>query len=297
MPDPLRRPLSRRAFAGLLLAGLAPRGRADDRAEAGRRLDFVVADAFGRATPENVEAVVRSAAETLWAHCPHTRWTVPGFHIYATADAPITLHDHRPDGRIAIGLATRDTYWAQYAFQFAHEFGHALAGHSNDWRQLEIRAPRPHHWLEEALCETASLFALRAMSDQWRRQPPYANWRPFSAALADYATERMGETTRGLPPGFAFVPWFRAEEASLRADAVQREKNNRIALQLLPLFEAEPAGWESLTCYNRSRSAPDQTLAARFADWIQDAPPAQRGFIGRLGARFGVAPAPAPAAA
>ena len=295
MPAPTGLPLSRRTFAGLLLAGLAVRARAASLPAAGRRLDFEIVGDFGAAPRENIEAVLRSAAESIWRHCPNTRWEVPGFHVYLNQDWPIVLNDHRPDGRIAIGLATQGTYWAQYAFQFAHEFGHALAGHSNDWRRLDIRSPRPHHWLEEALCETASLFALRAMSVTWRTQPPYPNWRSFASALAAYAEERLEETTRALPAGFVFNDWFRAEEASLRADPVQRAKNNRIALHLLPLFEAEPAGWESLTSWNRTPSRTDSSLADRFTDWAKDAPPAQRGLIGRLGTRFGVAPAPAAA--
>ena len=32
------------------------------------------------------------------------------------------------------GLAVEGTYWAQFAYQFGHEFCHALAGHCNDWK-------------------------------------------------------------------------------------------------------------------------------------------------------------------
>ena len=36
-----------------------------------------------------------------------------------------------PDGRIGIGLAVVNARWAQFAFQFGHEFCHALAQHSS----------------------------------------------------------------------------------------------------------------------------------------------------------------------
>lgn len=283
-------PISRRRFAALLAVTTAMRGWAAAPPAAGRALDFEVAGDFGVASPANIIAVIRSAAAALWDHCPNTRWDVPGFHIYRTRDWPITLNDHRPDGRIAIGLATQGPFWAQYAYQFSHEFGHALAGHSNDWSQLDIRSPRPNHWLEESLCETASLFALQAMSVSWRIQPPYPNWRSFSSALAAYAEQRLDETTQALPAGFVFLDWLREHEASMRENATLRAKNNVVALHLLPLFEAEPDGWEALTFLNRTKSPPDQPLAARFADWSKDAPAAQRAFIERAGGLFGVKP-------
>ena len=288
MRAPISHPLSRRDFAGLLLAGLAVQVRAEEPPAAGRRLDFEIAGDFGSGSTADIEAVLRSAAEAIWMHCPNTRWEVPGFHIYRTRDWPITLTEHRPDGRIAIGLATQDLFWAQYAYQFAHEFGHALAGHSNDWRALDIRSPRPNHWLEESLCETASLFALRAMSVTWRTQPPYANWRAFASALAAYAEQRLDEATAAMPTHCPFAVWFREHEAAMRANAVLREKNNIVALHLLPLFEREPAGWEAVTFINRTRSTPDQSLSARLADWAKDAPAAQRDFIRQVADCFAI---------
>jgi hypothetical protein len=283
--------VSRRRFAGLLVAAAAGRAWAGAGSAAGRALDFEIGGDFGGASAADIGAVLRSAAESIWRHCPATRWEGPGFHIYRTHDAPITLHERRPDGRIAIGLATEGTYWAQYAFQFAHEFGHALAGHSNDARLLAIRGPRPNHWLEESICETASLFALRAMSLAWRTQPPYPNWRSFASALSAYAEERLDASTAALAPGHRFAAWFRANEPGLRANATQREKNNLVALHVLPLFERAPSGWEAVTFYNRTASAPEQTLAERFADWVRDAPAAQRDFIRSLAALFEVTPA------
>ena len=280
-------PISRRGFVGLAAAGLVAAARAAGaEAAAGRRLDFTIGPGFGSAPRENIEAVLRSAAEMIWRHCPDTRWEVSGFHVFHRDDTPITLDELTGDGRIAIGLATGELFWAQYAFQFAHEFAHALAGHSNDWRALHRVRPNPNHWIEESLCEVASLFALRAMGREWAQQAPYPNWRGFAPALNSYAAERMAAAEKVQPADGDFAAWFRAEEDSLRADACQRGKNAVVAVALLPLFEAEPAGWEALTFMNRLPATADQARAARFADWQRAAPEAQRAFIGRVANRF-----------
>lgn len=278
--------ISRRTFlATAVLAGVARVNVAGE--PAGRRLDFRIAGGFGGAGAADIEAVIRSAADAIWHHCPNTRWEVPGFHVYRDDRYPITLNAHRADGRIAIGLNTGDTFWAQYAFQFAHEFCHALAGHSNEWRKLHIEGERPNHWLEESLCEAASLFALRAMGESWKTKPPYSNWKSFAPHLTSYAQDRIDKSTAALGDKL-FSDWFRTEEASLRAGSTQREKNNIVALKLLPLFEAKPSGWESVTFYNRDKSDPALSLAGKFAQWKKSAPAAHGDFIADLAKVFGV---------
>lgn len=279
--------LSRKAFlASLASAAVVPAVcRAGASSADPTRLDFTIEGDFGGASHADVLAVIRSAAETIWRHCPATRWEGPGFHIYRSDADPITLNDRRPDGRIAIGLNVGGNYWAQFAFQFAHEFGHALAGHSNDARKLHIREPRPNHWLEESICETASLVALRAMAVTWKTDPPYPNWKSFAPKLASYAADRMQQVDR-VP---SFSDWFRANEVSLRENATQRSKNNIVAAQLLPIFEAMPAGWESLTAYNLAPPGPARSLRDQFTCWQKAAPSEQHVFIRKIAAVFGVA--------
>jgi len=280
--------ISRRQFTGLLLTALVRPGLAQTTNAAGRTLDFEMGGGFGGASAANLTAVLRSAAEALWQHCPHTRWETPGFFIYHNDPYPITLDDHRADGRIALGLTPKGNLWAQFAYQFAHEFGHALAGHSNDWRKCAIRGPRPNHWLEESLCETASLFALRAMGKSWQTAPPYPNWKSYAVHLTEYAQARLDKTALSLPAHQSFREWFRENEASMREKSTLREKNNVVALKLLPLFEATPSGWEAITCYNLAKSDPEKTLSAQFTDWRDHAPSAQQAFVGQLADIFGL---------
>ena len=61
-----------------------------------------------------------------------------------------------------------------------------------------------------------------------------------------------------------------------------------VARQLLPLFEAEPSGWESLSFFNLTpnRKA-DKTLPEHFKDWLAVSPKAHHGFLRKLAAAFG----------
>ena len=90
-----------------------------------------------------------------------------------------------------------------------------------------------------------------------------------------------------MPAGTAFRDWFRANEAAMREKSTMREKNNVVAIQLLPIFEAQPSGWEAITFMNLAKRDPEKTLAAHFADWREVAPLPQRAFIGRIAAVFG----------
>ncbi len=256
---------------------------------AGRELKFTVEEGkFGDAGADDIKAVLLSAGEAIWQHCPHAKWEVPGFFIYRSHESPITDFAHREDGRVAIGLNVGGRQWAQMAYQFAHEFCHALAGHSNQWKEKWLRGRKANHWLEESLCETASLFALRAMGQSWQTKPPYRNWKDYSKSLTGYAQERLDKTAADFPADADFPTWFREHEALLRKNSTQRDWNNIIAARLLPLLEATPSGWESLCYYNLGERASEKTLAAHFRDWRASAPKEQAEFLGKLGTEFGV---------
>jgi hypothetical protein len=277
--------LSRRTFLTGLTAAAVP----DLLSANNRRLDMRIDPAgFGQARPEDIRAVVVSSSEEIWKHCPNTQFDTPGFHIFHRDDTPITNFLRTDDNRIAIGLATHNTFWAQYAFQFAHEFCHALAGHSNDWRRAWRTPAYANKWLEESICETASLFSLRAMGNTWKTAAPYPNWRSFAPHLTDYAQKRLDEPKHRLPDGVAFPDWFRANEAELRAKGTVRERNCIIAAQLLPLFEAEPRGWEAMTAFNLGKRVATKPLGDHFVEWKANARPELGGFVGKVAAVFAV---------
>jgi hypothetical protein len=237
---------------------------------------------FGKANPADITAVLQSAGSEIWRHCPRTQ--LAGIDLYRRTDHPQTDFKRTPSGRIAIGLAAHDTYWAQYSFQFAHEFCHALANFSNNPRRL-MRYPRSANlWLEESLCETASLFVLRAMNRSWRTVPPYPAWRSYASSFNAYAEERLALPEHHLPVGMTFLVWFRENQSSLRANSDLRDRNTIVATQLLPIFEAEPRGWEAVAFLNHGSADPNQSLARHFAEWRSLCPSDLRPFVTKLAA-------------
>ena len=276
--------LSRRHFLHTLTL-LAVPGALRAAASADVRI-VVERGAWGQALPVDIGKVAAGAAAEIWQWCAHSR--IDGIRIYHRPDCPQTDFMRALDGRIAIGLAVENPRWSQFAFQFAHEFCHALAQHSEAGRRGSHEPRHANLWLEECLCETASLFAMRRLAETWRTRAPYPNWRGFAPAHARYAADRLAERAHQLPAGQGFREWFAQQENSMRANAALRAKNVIVARQFLPLFEAAPEHWEAVTFLNHGPRVKGKLLAAKFADWQAASPPAHRVFIARLGAVFGV---------
>jgi hypothetical protein len=247
----------------------------------------VQANEFGKASAADLTMVLRSAASQLFRYCPHTQ--LDGIDVYYRPDHPeIDLHRTR-DKRIAMGLSARDTHWAQYSFQFAHEFCHALANFSDHSSSALANASNRNLWLEESLCETASLFVLRAMSRSWSTNPPYPAWQAYAPWLSDYVDRRMALPENRLRIGMSFSAWFHEHQTALQKDAGQRTWNTIVATQLLPIFEADPAGWEAVTFLHRRPSGPTGSLSQHFVEWQTSCPNRLHSFVAKLAAVFGLA--------
>jgi len=280
-------PFSRRRFLVTLAAAGIAVPTAIKGAEETAELEILVdKDGWGAAPVPNVRALLLSAAQQLWRSCPDE--LIRPVSVYHRPDFPQTDFLHDWHGRIRIGLACEDAHWAQMAFQFGHEFCHALAQHSAAAKRSWHPPRHANLWFEESLCETASLFVLRRMADVWKTSAPYPNWKSYSGSLAGYATERLANPERQLPEGQTFADWFRSNEASLRENHAQRDKNVIVARQMLPLFEATPAGWDSVCYLNLGQRKDGKPLAQHLAEWQTATPAATKPFVARVAALFGV---------
>jgi hypothetical protein len=249
-----------------------------------RAIDIrVQAEGFGKASAADITVVLQSAAGELCRYWPRTQ--LPHIDVYHRVDHPQTDSKRAAGNRITIGLTARDTHWAQYSFQFAHEVCHTLINYSNDDRGLTRDRRYANLWLEESLCETASLFTLRALSRSWSIAPPYAAWRDYAPWFAAYAKERLTPPEHHLPARTSFVVWFRASEPALRQDSTRRDCNTIVAVQLLSIFENEPRGWGALAFFRRPAN-PNQSLSRQFADWRSNCPPKLQKFVAKLAAVF-----------
>jgi len=274
--------------AGLLCLPLIGMVHAADKSRGPelRQIDIrVQAGGFGGASAADITAVLQSAAGELCRYWPGTQ--LPRIDVYHRPDHPQTDSRRGAGNWIAIGLTARDNHWAQYSFQFAHEYCHALINYRNDERGLTRDRRYANLWLEESLCETASLFTLRALSRSWLIAPPYVAWRNYAPWFSAYAEQRLALPEHHLPAGTPFVVWFRANEPALRQDSSRRDRNTIVAAQLLPIFEKEPRGWGALTFFSRTAHR-SQSLSQHFTKWRSGCPRELQPFITKLAAVFDV---------
>ena len=240
--------------------------RLDLRPDAEKKWDASIAD---------VRKVLDSTASELWKYFPEHK--LPPILI-APKGGPISLYDRGPHGEIQVRLDTGGMHWAQYAFQFAHEFCHILSG----FRPHE----NPHHWFEESLCELASLFALRRMAETWSVTPPYPNWKSFAPHLKEYADERIDKAK--LPTGQKFADWFSENEAAMRANSIDRARNCVVAVELLSLFEAEPKMWEAVSSLNNEKVTKLFSFKQYLEAWRRNSAEKHRAFIDKLAEHFSI---------
>lgn len=227
------------------------------------------------AAPADVVAVLESAGSQLLRHVPAAgRPTI----AVAARGGPIALFDRTPDGHFQVRLDTGGNHWAQYGFQFGHELCHVLCRSG--------RTERTHLWFEEALCETASLFVLRAMADAWKEKPPYPNWRDFAPHLEDYVTKRLAESPRR--PEVTLADWYARHLDELRERPTDRDNGLAVAAALLPLFEESPERWAAVHWLN----AADRPQPAEFRDhlaaWRSRVPADQAEAVDAIARLFGM---------
>jgi hypothetical protein len=70
-------------------------------------------------------------------------------------------------------------------------------------------------------------------------------------------------------------------------DPATRERNTIVARELLPLFEAQPSGWDALAALNLCARDPQMTLPRFLEEWRDHAGKSQYAFIDRVRATLG----------
>ena len=231
---------------------------------------------WGATDPKVIEKVLESAVTQFRPHV--TKRRLPTILVSHDKNGPRTLYQRGANGEIFVLLSVSNRFWAQYAFQFSHEFCHILCNH----RQEES----PNLWFEESLCETAALFALRSMAREWKTSPPYPTWKKFSSSLARYADERLKRFA--LAKDTPFAAWFKKNETSLRSNPRSHDKNGTVAASLLSLFEKAPEHWDAIGSLNLQAGKKDESFRDFLQRWHDTAPKKHREFILELTKRFGL---------
>jgi hypothetical protein len=193
-------------------------------------------------------------------------------------DVPMALAEKNENGEFVVLVNARGNLWARLAYQFAHEFCHVL-GDSTTWAEDRFA------WVEEVLCEAASLFALHSMASAWSTNPPYPNWRAYSSCLNDYAE---GEVSSFTTLQAELIPWLAERLPYLEADPRIRRDNGAIAVRLLPLFEASPAAWRVMRHLHGFERSKDLGLAGFIQAWCSSCPEDDRILVRQFAALLGV---------
>ena len=188
-----------------------------------------------------------------------------------------------------VQLTAKGKLWAQFSYQFSHEFCHVLLNH-------EGLKDNPNNWFHEAICELASVFTLRRMAERWPTRPPYPNWADYAVSLASYTVRAPVASGHASLLSGAIRQFLSSEENTLRKASLRREfgdfsesDRDKIAVishALLPLFESEPAGWNTV----RNIPATKGPLTEYLADWYAQVDLGDKPFLRKILDAFEVTP-------
>lgn len=173
-----------------------------------------------------------------------------------------------------IFLTSSDKYYSKYVYQFAHEYCHY---------QLPFSPVQELRWLEESICELASLYTLRQVDKQWEVVPPYPNWRNFHSNFTKYA-ENAEKSYESINLDFSVEP--NEILSYLRREEYDRAKNMYIALKLLPLFYRRPELWHSVPFLCRVNER--RTFHLALKEWQQVSPAESRAALAELALIFSI---------
>jgi len=234
-----------------------------------------------KASDRDIKAVCDSAGRELWRYFPD--YEIEPFVIMRGRSGPIVLFHRNDRGEIVMRLDTESTFWCQYAYQFAHEFCHILCGYDDDYAG--------NKWFEETICETASLFAMRAMARAWTKDPPYAHWKDYRDALRNYTDDVIAKRRqvyeiyeKGLPE------FYREHQDELRKNAGLRDVNGAMSLVMLRLFEEDPRRWEAVRWLNHLNSSPSpkgEAFRQYLQRWHDAVPEKHKPFVRRIAKLYG----------
>ena len=199
---------------------------------------------WGTAVPGDITAILESCINTLTSHqdsrqLPKVNVDVDHITYDAASVARASVDPiWYPGDRIYLNCT--DMHWCKYIYQFSHELCHHI-----------ISKPSiiidNFGWLEESLCELASLFVLKKSIKGWEKFPPYPNWAEYSKVINIYFNDII--TNKKYDINQPFKLWLQGHLADLYGQRYDRIKNTIIARALLKVFFDDPSLWQCVQYY------------------------------------------------
>lgn len=222
---------------------------------------------WGGAAPADVQAVLDS---TLHAIAPLTHRQFGTVVVGHSNDAPRAVYEKGKNGEYLVQITTKGNHWAQYVYQFSHEMCHLMSNY-----ELAPNNISRQQWFDEALCEAFGLYSLEQVAKQWENNPPYPNWKDYAKHLREYSQTNQQEPHRKLPDGMKLPAWYQQYRDTLSADptAKDRDLNEVVSNQILPIFSEKPERWAAIHYLNLGENGKGLTLDKYFNDWETNAPP------------------------
>lgn len=145
------------------------------------------------------------------------------------------------DNEYKIGLQVTDTYWAQFSYQFGHEFTHVFQRHDKFNNGQENK----NGWFHEALCEVATLWVIYEMGETWAQRAPYPNWVGWRHNLTGYADGLKNRPE--VQYNKSGAQWIKENENSVRnSHNVDYAFVSQLSYKFLPVFEEDPKAWNAV---------------------------------------------------
>lgn len=230
---------------------------------------------WGDSSLQDIQKVCLSSAGAIWQEMPGD--VLAPILVSRSESGPISLYKRGEGNEYQVRLDTANRAWAQCAYQFSHEFCHLLCNYRS------VR--NPQLWFEESLCEAASLFALRRMGETWKTNPPYSNWKPYSAALTSYADQRIRKYDGRTD---SLKEFYTKHQDSLEKTGTNRDLNGYIAIRLLQTFEKKPAGWQAIRHINLGPPEENMTFPGYLQGWHRRVPAKHKPLVEDIAAEFGI---------
>ena len=237
---------------------------------------------WGTIEPETIQALLTDSSLQLDRYL---RFPFQGDITIVTSssyglDHPKTLVRNLPDDAIPVLLSARDNYWCKFIYQFAHEYCHILS-------KYESLIDNPNNWFHESLCELASMFVLKGMAVQWVKEPTIPGGESYAAAISTYVRDWMSREGTHFSAGEVLSEWVVNREPEFRREPVTLEKQrlnqSLIAYELLPIFEAQPSGWNAITALPTSECK----LKEYLEEWHSNVDGYDQAFVASISDAFG----------